>query len=107
MLHHGVSITIAGAAGAGRQTIYRWWPTKGAVVAEAMARHAQAPASGRRSPWRPAKARCTGSSCPVQVVTRVPLVLSYTQKSERLVCYVPRNPLVRHVEPWAVIPNAA
>ncbi|HXL96332.1 MAG TPA: hypothetical protein VN969_46075 [Streptosporangiaceae bacterium] len=45
MLHHGVSITIAGAAGAGRQTIYRWWPTKGAVVAEAMARHAQAPAS--------------------------------------------------------------
>jgi AcrR family transcriptional regulator len=33
---------IADAAGVGRQTIYRWWPTKGAVVAEAMARHAQA-----------------------------------------------------------------
>jgi AcrR family transcriptional regulator len=33
---------IAAAAGVGRQTIYRWWPTKGAVVAEAMVRQAQA-----------------------------------------------------------------
>ena len=33
---------IAEAAGVGRQTIYRWWPTKGAVVAEAMARGARA-----------------------------------------------------------------
>jgi AcrR family transcriptional regulator len=32
---------IAEAAGVGRQTIYRWWPTKGAVVAEAMARGAR------------------------------------------------------------------
>jgi AcrR family transcriptional regulator len=29
---------IADAAGVGRQTIYRWWPGKGAVVADAMAR---------------------------------------------------------------------
>ena len=33
---------IAEAAGVGRQTIYRWWPTKGAVVAEAMTRGARA-----------------------------------------------------------------
>jgi AcrR family transcriptional regulator len=32
---------IAHAAGVGRQTIYRWWPSKGAVAAEAMARRAQ------------------------------------------------------------------
>jgi AcrR family transcriptional regulator len=33
---------IARAAGVGKQTIYRWWPTKGAVVAEAMAQSAAA-----------------------------------------------------------------
>jgi AcrR family transcriptional regulator len=39
----GVTIdAIAEAAGVGRQTIYRWWPNKGAVVAEAMARGARA-----------------------------------------------------------------
>jgi AcrR family transcriptional regulator len=33
---------IAHAAGVGRQTIYRWWPSKGAVAAEALARRAGA-----------------------------------------------------------------
>jgi AcrR family transcriptional regulator len=44
----GVTIdAIAEAAGVGRQTIYRWWPTKGAVLAEAMTRGARAIASPR------------------------------------------------------------
>jgi AcrR family transcriptional regulator len=35
---------IATEAGVGRQTIYRWWPSKGAVLAEAMAERAEAAA---------------------------------------------------------------
>jgi AcrR family transcriptional regulator len=38
----GVTIdAIAAASGAGRQTIYRWWPSKQAMLAEAMAQRAQ------------------------------------------------------------------
>lgn len=39
----GVTIdAIAKAAGVGRQTIYRWWPSKGAVIAEALSERARA-----------------------------------------------------------------
>jgi AcrR family transcriptional regulator len=42
--------TIAAAAGVGRQTIYRWWPSKGAMLLEALAERAAAevpaPATG-------------------------------------------------------------
>ncbi|TRV80921.1 TetR/AcrR family transcriptional regulator [Streptomyces sp. 130] len=33
--------TIARAAGVGKQTLYRWWPSKGAVLLEALAESAQ------------------------------------------------------------------
>ncbi|SDI92694.1 transcriptional regulator, TetR family [Frankineae bacterium MT45] len=34
--------SLAAAAGVGRQTIYRWWPSKGAVLLEAMTLRARA-----------------------------------------------------------------
>jgi AcrR family transcriptional regulator len=34
--------TIARAAGVGKQTLYRWWPSKGAVLLEAMVLRAEA-----------------------------------------------------------------
>ncbi|MBF9069887.1 TetR/AcrR family transcriptional regulator [Streptacidiphilus fuscans] len=41
---------IAEAAGVGRQTVYRWWPTRGAVLSEALAEvgaaHGTPPPSG-------------------------------------------------------------
>jgi AcrR family transcriptional regulator len=40
---------IAAEAGVGRQTMYRWWPSKGAVIADALARHAQVIVPDRRT----------------------------------------------------------
>ena len=34
--------TIAKAAGAGKQTLYRWWPSKAAIVLDAFAEKARA-----------------------------------------------------------------
>jgi AcrR family transcriptional regulator len=41
-LHTLTVDAIAQAAGVGRQTIYRWWPSKGAMLAEAMGLQAEA-----------------------------------------------------------------
>lgn len=39
----GITVdALAAASGAGRQTIYRWWRSKGAVLAEALAQRARA-----------------------------------------------------------------
>jgi AcrR family transcriptional regulator len=40
---------IADGAGVGRQTIYRWWPSKGAMLAEAMGLQAEAVVAPRDS----------------------------------------------------------
>src|ERR1700754_5121324 len=40
---------IAQVAGVGRQTIYRWWPSKGAMLAEAMGLQAEAVVAPRDS----------------------------------------------------------
>jgi AcrR family transcriptional regulator len=38
--YHDLTIDgVAGRAGVGKATIYRWWPSKGALVAEAIASH--------------------------------------------------------------------
>ena len=44
---------IAQTAGVGRQTVYRWWPTRGAVLAEALAEVGGAPGLPESSgdPW--------------------------------------------------------
>jgi AcrR family transcriptional regulator len=39
-------VSIAQRAGAGKQTLYRWWPTKGALLLEAMVALAESQVSG-------------------------------------------------------------
>ena len=39
-LHRMTVEAVAELSGVGKATIYRWWPSKGAVVADALARHA-------------------------------------------------------------------
>ncbi|MFD0331213.1 TetR/AcrR family transcriptional regulator [Streptacidiphilus monticola] len=59
----GVTIKgIAERAGVGRQTVYRWWPTRGAVLLEAMGR--SAPPTGRPSPAATRWPTCAPSSTP-------------------------------------------